>query len=372
MIDKNNKELVSSVWSFTQLTQSLINTNDNMVYSPFSLYLALSLLLPASFGESYTELLNGLSLKSKEAFEINSQVLLAEFQTLDEQYASLLTNSIWLQDHELSYDKDILKDLQIKYQASTHYVDFTQTIATQEKMSAFINQQTNGFISDLDISFGSDTLLVLLNTLYFKAHWQVGFYSEDSPLNFLTYSGKSVSINTVYATVENPVYYRDDNVEILALPLENKNKMLFIKPKDLKKFFKKVKLVELKDKLKNLTNTKVRLHMPEVDISSHHIQLNQYLSSLGFQNVMSSHPQLSFNSNRADNMMINDIVQQVRLAVDRSGVEAAAYTAIGIRMLSDTTSKNLIDMSLNRPYLMLLLSADDLPLFMATVMNPID
>lgn len=374
LMEETDPELVDSLWEFTSLTQELLESEDNEVYSPLSLYLALSMLLPATSETTHDELLEGLSISSTENFEENIQPLLKKNNILDdeEDYASLLTNSIWLQNDRDDYDEEILEALENRYQAMHQFTDFKNEEATKEMIEAFIDEQTNGFIQELDLNIDSSTTLLLLNTLYFKDQWQEQF-KQETEFEFRTKDDKTIEVKGVMKKFENPKYYVEDDLEMVMIPFRNGNQMLFIEPEEIARFFEQDKISDIHSLLENLEyseNTSVNLTMPEVDISSNFKELNKFLSSLGFTELMSDAPYLSYIEGEETGMIINDIVQQARITVDREGAEAAAYTSIGVEETSIPIIEEEIEMILDQPYVMVVLSPEYIPMFVSMVNNP--
>src|SRR5690625_269104 len=374
LMEETDPELVDSLWEFTSLTQELLESEDNEVYSPLSLYLALSMLLPATSETTHDELLEGLSISSTENFEENIQPLLKKNNILDdeEDYANLLTNSIWLQNDRDDYDEEILEVLENRYQAMHQFTDFKNEEKTKELIEAFIDAQTNGFIQELDLNIDSNTVLLLLNTLYFKDQWQEQF-KQETEFEFTTKDDKTIEVKGVMKKFENPKYYVEDDLEMVMIPFRNGNQMLFIKPEDIARFFEQDKISDIHSLLENLEyseNTSVNLTMPEVDVSSNFKELNKFLASLGFTELMSDAPYLSYIEGEETGMIINDIVQQARITVDREGAEAAAYTSIGVEETSIPIIEEEIDMILDQPYVMVILSLEYIPMFVSMVNIP--
>lgn len=374
LMEETDPELVDSLWEFTSLTQELLESEDNEVYSPLSLYLALSMLLPATSETTHDELLEGLSISSTENFEENIQPLLKKNNILDdeEDYASLLTNSIWLQNDRDDYDEEILEVLENRYQAMHQFTDFKNEEKTKELIEAFIDEQTNGFIQELDLNIDSSTTLLLLNTLYFKDQWQEQF-KQETEFEFTTKDDKTIEVKGVMKKFENPKYYVEDDLEMIMIPFRNGNQMLFIKPVYIEYFFEQDKISDIHSLLENLEyseNTSVNLTMPEVDVSSNFKELNKFLASLSFTELMSDAPYLSYIEGEETGMIINDIVQQARITVDREGAEAAAYTSIGVEETSIPIIEEEIEMILDQPYVMVVLSPEYIPMFVSTVNNP--
>ena len=60
-------------------------------------------------------------------------------------------------------------------------------------------------------------------------------------------------------------------------------------------------------------------------------------------------------------------MQAARVKIDEEGVEAAAYTEISVNDSAPMEPPSVVEMNLNRPFLFVIFSDDDVPLFVGTV-----
>ena len=65
--------------------------------------------------------------------------------------------------------------------------------------------------------------------------------------------------------------------------------------------------------------------------------------------------------------MSNPIFRRVSRLADEEGVEAAAYTEISVNDSAPMEPPSVVEMNLNRPFLFVIFSDDDVPLFVGTV-----
>lgn len=365
-----DNELVQGVWSFLEKSKSVLSEDDS-VYSPLSLYLSLSMLLPATQGSTREELLSGLYEVIKgEQFEHSLAPLVKKLNVLEDEYANLMTNSIWLSDQRNDYDQEIMKKLAETYLATSHLVDFRNSEETSKTIKAFIDKQTGGFLKDLNIKLSEETMVALINTLYFKDRWNKEFV-EDGTIHF---EGKDVS--SIVTAINYPFYVKNDQYEMVSKSYQNGDRMLFIKPSgDLNDFVTNFNFETLYDEIylnNSLENSEVILRMPAVvDVSSNHSKLKDMLAEVGFSDLMSDNPDLSFVENREVMMFISNITQNARIKVDKKGTEAAAVTITAVEATAAPEEKKIIEMTLDKPYLMIVLSRDNLPLFITKVTNPL-
>lgn len=355
-------DLIESMWKFSDKFE-LLKTDENSVLSPVSIYSALSMLIPASGSTTKEELLNYLEI-SEDAD------LLSFFKKLNimtKDFSSLLTNSIWIHDeNQALIDEEIVNTLAQKYLASSHAINFRNSENSSKVISDFINEQTNGFL-DVKLNLEESLDLLLLNTIYFKDSWQNEFL-ENGPIEFENIG----QVNSVISTISWPKYYEDDNLQMVTKEFKNNNSILFIKPKDSIESIDSY--VDVFNKLKDLeyeSNLEVNLIMPEVDISSKYTDVNEVLKANGLNELMSETPDLSFYNDPNLSNVITQIIHEARIVVDKTGAEAAAYTSIGLETTSaEPIEKRKIDLVLDKPYIMVLLSQDQAPLFIVNVIDP--
>ena len=118
----------------------------------------------------------------------------------------------------------------------------------------------------------------------------------------------------------------------------------------------------------NQKSLRVNLSMPKFDIVGD-LKLNDSLKSLGITSV--------FDRSSADftpilpdgNAWLEEAKHAARVKADEEGVEAAAYTVMMMAGASMPPDDEM-DFTLDRPFLFIIESQDDLPLFAGIVNNP--
>ena len=351
-------EVIKALWTFSDKHQ-VLDLSSNDVYSPTSLYAALSMLLPATSHNTYTELSDYLSLTDKALLT----PLFNSLNVKNDEFANFLTNSVWLSNQFDDFDQEIIEELKEIYLTSSHAVDFTDTNETGKLITDFVNDQTEGFIDNLEIEPNRSTTVLLLNTLYFKDRWVSEFY-EDESINF---NGQGL-VDTIGSMIESPLYYEDDLGQMVSKPFKNGNKMLFIRPKkSLQEIWSYSQIHDFLINSEPQFNTSVILRMAEIEVQSKHEYLKELLSESGLSDVMSNYPSLSFHENRDDGQAITSVIQEAKIKVDKEGAEAAAYTSIEVRETAMPVPETIIEMDLDVPYLMILLSKDNAPLFVVSI-----
>ena len=154
--------------------QMLCGQDENLNFSPVSLYMALSLAASGAKGATQEELLAalGLSGKSMDYLATQSSHLFQRLYRDNEVGQLHVANSIWLRQ-DSDFREAFVDRAAEKFYASAYRVDFTNP-KTAQAMSKWISEQTNGVLKP-DVSFQGNQLLTLLNTIYFKDEWMDRF-----------------------------------------------------------------------------------------------------------------------------------------------------------------------------------------------------
>merc|ERR1711988_1383816 len=153
---------------------------ENVIISPVSIFLALSLLYHGSDRSTKAELENFLEIRSRIGSAVATKALLSDYdrsrKTLNTTIK--LANGIFA-DHSLRIKTPFLDDL--RYLSSgVRRVDFSDRTPAARAVNSWVGKETNNLITNLispdDIS--EDTRMVLLNAVYFKANWKSQFYKD--------------------------------------------------------------------------------------------------------------------------------------------------------------------------------------------------
>ena len=119
---------------------------------------------------------------------------------------------------------------------------------------------------------------------------------------------------------------------------------------------------------KNCRDANINIKLPKFDVTSQS-DLIKGMKNLGLVDIFD--PDLSdFTpmTTDSDRLFVSQINHAVRVTIDEKGVEAAAFTVI---MAEDEASpSDQIDFVADRPFLFVISSRDNLPLFSGVVSEP--
>ena len=131
--------------------------------------LALAMLTQGLDGDSRAENIKGLGFDPQE---ILPTTFLDSLEQISSQQGVTLNmaNSLW-SSLSCPIQKDFRDEIQGKYKAEIQSVDFSDETTT-ERVNQWVNEKTNQMIPKLlNQNLDKDSILVLLNAVYFKGLW---------------------------------------------------------------------------------------------------------------------------------------------------------------------------------------------------------
>ena len=346
-----DEKIVSALQDFSIKTSAQLLDEDNHVYSPLSFYMALSMVLPLAQNETKEQLTNFL----------NPQDIPFDILQFNNEYGNLsLANSMWLQS-DLDFNSDLMNQISDDYFASIYSVDFRNS-NTPKQMNQWINKMTNNFIKDVEVDITDDMVMSLINTIYLKDSW-----SEPFEIRNTTQEPFDKDKTAHYMNLESTMgYLKQDNYQLVSKELMNGSKVSFILPdEDLDSILDEQTLSSIiKSKYESRL---IRLSVPKFDVDGDYslIELSQQLGlTLPFDPSNSE----IYPFEDKTHVFISVIKQQARLVINEDGIEAAAFTQVGM----DTASMpiNPITIKFDKPFLVVITSPQGIPLFISTVVNP--
>lgn len=348
--------------------------DENMVYSPVNIYLALCMLAETTGGESRAQVLELLGLDSVEDVRAVAGSLFAANYSDDGATTSLLANSIWL-DNGLWYNDAVLQTLARDYYASS----FSGEMGSDEynaRVQRWLDEQTGGLLSEQaqGIEFGPETSFALASTVYYNARWASTFApSMTAPGVFHSPVG-DMEIDFMHQSASG-TYYWGDGFSAVCKSFDNGGgSMWFILPDegvgigDLLSGEDCVDFIINPDQWMNNKHLTINMAVPKFDVTSD-IELRDSLRAMGVTEVFDS-SLADFSPLMGDDPgYLSSARHAARVLIDEEGVEAAAYTVL-IRDGGAMPPTDEVDFILDRPFIFVLRGVDGEILFMGVVNQP--
>jgi len=319
----------------------LKDAEGNLFFSPYSISTALAMTYAGARGDTEKQMAEVLH------FTLDQKGLHPAFSHLEAQLNAAqgkegielnVANSLWAQKDYIFLGEFL--DLTKKYYGTVlSLLDFKKACeAARKKINAWVEEKTKNKIKDLIKPGVLDSLtrLVLTNAIYFKGNWESQFKkskTEESP--FWLAPGKSINVPMMNQK-QNFNYMENDSLQMLELPyVGNDLSMIVLLPKNLDG------LVQLESTLsvKNLTTwmdllreREILVFLPKFKMSSQ-FSLDKMLASMGMHDAFTGKADFSGMTGKKD-LYISAVIHKAFVDVNEEGTEAAAATAVAMRLLS--------------------------------------
>ncbi|MEJ6952568.1 serpin family protein [Natronospora cellulosivora (SeqCode)] len=351
--------------------QELID-QENVFFSPYSLYSALLILYAGTDGETRTRLEKELGILMEEEllFSMNKQ-LIKRFTYLNDKpgYDFRIANSFWRQK-DFPFNKEYHNLIENYFSSTVKEVDFLNELELScEEINNWVSKKTNGKIQEIvtpNILGRGTTHYVLNNSLYFKSDWMMNFNKEDTfEGNFITVDREKKKIPIMMQINIFP-YFAGDGFEALKLPyIDKEMSMLILLPDQncsLGKFEKNLNIEKYEKILDNLEEKKLRLNLPSFEIKSD-LKLNNNLEEFGIESIFEDNP--DFSKMTDSRLLVSKVLHNSVISVNEEGAEAAASSSI----IDSRALPGLFNV--NRPFMFLII--DELTgsiVFMGRYLSP--
>ena len=221
--------------------------------------------------------------------------------------------------------EDFLKKISIM--GTVQSINYRESNLALEYINDWVSNNTNKLIPQLldtdDIT--PNTLLTLINCLYFRGNWKIPFDPDRThKRKFTTLSKDITDIDMMVSCDEQYPYWEDENAQYLEMFYKDKEfAMGIILPKNIDT---EIQIPEnLSSIVKNLVDRDVNIEIPKFKQKSKH-KLNPLFEDMGVKDIFNGNADLSRIYNGND-ISVSNIIQEVVVIVDESGTEAAAATA---------------------------------------------
>ncbi len=335
-----SQNLSDAMNSFALEAYSKLKQDDgNLFFSPFSISTALAMAAEGARGDTRTEMdrvlgLSGNTTTTRSAFATMMNGLNAP----NGNYALSAANSLWTQAG-YPIKSEFTTALTEYYSAEARSVDFVKdTEGSRMAINDWTAAKTNQKILNLIPQGMIDqaTRSVLVNAIYFKGSWAQKFnasYTRDSP--FYVNAQQNVTVHMMHIeSTTNASYYSDDELRALELDYAGGDlSMLLLLPNQydglagLESSLTVDRIGQIREKM---YSTELPVWLPKFNMTKEK-ELSDTLKEMGMVQAFSDNADFSGITD-ADNLCISKVVHKAYIGVDEEGTEAAAATAVIMRL----------------------------------------
>ena len=360
---------------FLESTRQFLDTTGNSTYSPVNVYMALAMMAETTDGNSRQQLLDAFGLSSIEQLRAQVQYLWRSHYCDDGVTTLLLGNSLWL-DENFSFRMETVQQLADIYYASSFWGDLG-TKEMDQQLQSWLNANTGGLLQEQaeKVSMNPDTIFALASTVYFAADWDAEFNPANTKDMVFHCENYDLMTPFMNQSIHYGTYYRGSNFGAIALGLNGNNDMWLILPDEghtvaeILQSDEYLLLTTAPYRWENQKTYTIHLSLPKFDVASE-TDLALGLQNMGITDVF--RPTISDFTPLTDTpaLYVGSASHAARVMIDEEGCLAAAFTVIATYATGAFTPPPEMDFVLDRPFLFVISSRDNLPLFVGTVVQP--
>lgn len=357
-------ENMQNIKNFAYKTaEKILEIDKNSNYAPTSLYYALSMLGIGARNTTESEILSVLEANSRaELIDIAENLN----KTLNyKKKDSILTtvSSIWLSDDKgISFKKEYTDIVEKNLKSSIHKVNFSDD-KTYKKMTKWVSDNTNKMLSP-EFEKNPEQIISILSVVYMKDMWIKPFIKELTAEDTFTTANGDKQKAQFMKSNELGSAKLSDRYKVASLELESGGRMLFALPNEGISVEKLIADEGLKNIFENVeTEMLVSWSLPKFEFTTK-LNLIENLKKLGINTAFDDRADFSDISDTK--AYVSEVNQGTRILVNETGLEAGAYTEVGMMRMSLSPAEKM-DMDLNRPFLFAVENKDGIPVFIGHI-----
>ncbi len=362
------QEISSAADNFSfEIFKAAVEAEENRFISPYSIHTALTMAYLGSEEETEEELGAVLGLSDYDSDKLREDILsLKKYLETSPGSRVSIANAFFLREG-IPFTQGFREDGEIYFDA-----EVAELPETGEVINDWVYEKTEEKIEDL-IDPGpipNDVIAYLINAIYFQADWANEFNPEKTQRSQF-YGPETVDVDMMEKE-DDFRYLIDENLQAVTLEYEGNFLFHAIMPEEgLDSFyddFDRQKLEEIKE---GMNEGEIVLRIPKFTFEDE-LELKDYLEALGIRKAFN--PGEARFSRMVDlerldqNVYMSQVFHSSFIQVDEKGSEAAAATAVEMRLESMPMA-----IEFNRPFIFIIEEKETGSiLFIGQLANPAD
>ncbi len=360
---------------FRNIIATMVSAENNNAFSPCAIYIGLLFLASLCSGPAKKELLNAVFCDEDNALKVVEKI---RKSTEGDAVISTCTmsSSLWINE-QTSLLQEPIKERCKEYQVDA----FSGKMGTDEMDTAIqawvdthagnmLKQHTSGIKTDLS------AVMELLITSYFKADWVNVFWPKSTKKDTFFLSDETKVRCDFMNGRERTRCLCGHQFTAVSKELQLDYQMWFIRPNDgvsLRNLIGSEAVSKLLASPADmpLEEIDVSMSIPKFDITSK-VDMKKTMNAMGI-NLVFSESTTSFAEISDDpHLFLSKADHAARVKINEDGVEAASYVEFGIACAGLPPEVRRINFKLDRPFLFAITKRGKLPLYVGTVINPVE
>ena len=328
--------------------------NENVIVSPYSAAVALSMLAEGAEGKTREELDNALGGVLYKAEDLGG----------GEDLVVKSANSVWIDDN-FSPRNRYVSLLEKEFDAFIDVENFASPTALKA-INNWCSENTNGKITEILDRLDPSNVMVLINALYFNAPWETEF--DPSMTTEQTFNGLSKKTQVKMMGAKGYYMYGEyQGFQMIQLPYLGREYAMYIvlppEGADMDKLLSKMQPSAYAAAMDMLSQQEVRLFLPKFKVETS-MNLNEPLQRMGIRTAFTSAADFSGIAEMGP-LVLDQVKQKCYMDVSETGTEAAAVTAVQIRLTSARPVMKTPVMRVDRPFFFVIADGDNNRIFFA-------
>ena len=339
--------------SFFKEVNRNVKPGENVVVSPYSAGVVLSMLAEGAEGETRVEFDNALNGCLFKAEELGDEKVVVES-----------ANSVWVSD-DFSVRNRYVDLLSNDFNAFITTQNFADP-ATLKAINNWCAENTSGKITEIIDRLGPDMVMVLVNALYFNGPWEKAFDPASTAED--VFKGRSGNQKVSMMSAKMKLNYAEyQGCQIVELPYAGGNYSMFVvlppAGMDADAVLPYVSESAFDAAMGMLVQRDVHLKMPKFKLETSLI-LNEVLQDMGIRDAFSSAADFKGISAMGP-LRLDKVQQKCFIEVAEKGTEAAAVTSAQIRLTSVRPEGAPVEMKVDRPFFFFIADRNEMQILFA-------
>lgn len=364
--------------SFAYHMYDKLGEQENVFFSPYSLCSALSLLDVGADSETKEELEELLGIADLDAWNGEMKGYL-EKEWSDDTFV-ITANAIWMDENKEfapNMQADFLQPAGYYYKCEVFKADFRENPQDAiREINNWTDKNTRGMIPQIVGTVPANTVMALLNAVYFEGKWEIPFKKESTFEDTFHGTDGDSRVEMMNQYREDYAYVECGGIKGIALPYLGGNVVMKVflpaeDGQDITALFSALDIEEREKLLNSLDDVEKkeisRLALPKFSMEKSIDGIEEILQDMG---VAAAFREDAGFDKIGTGLYVSRILHKAKIEVDEEGTKAAAATAALMNDSAALMEKEITEFIVDKPFVYVLQDAETgIILFMGRVNN---
>jgi serine protease inhibitor len=326
----------------------------NVFVSGSSVGLALAMAYNGAGGQTQQAMARALELQGLSLDEVNraNAALKTSLENPDPKVQLKIANSLWAKKG-VDFKPEFIERNKNFYAAEVAALDFGSPSAPAT-INAWVSNNTAGKIDKIVDQIDGDSILFLINAIYFKGQWTEAFDKAKTTEQPFTSGAGKQKPHPMMPQSGKYNYYENDKFQAVSLPYGGKRVSMYIflpvEGSRLAEFHNQLTAENWDSWMSGFRQTDGDIMVPRFKVEFE-VDLNEALKALGMTEAFAAdRADFSGMLQSAQRAFISKVKHKTFAEVNEEGTEAAAVTSVEMRATSMQVPRKRFHMEIDRPF----------------------